>query len=566
MSNDTFTKEQLLAMLAAVEEQENKQKEDKSKFTSDRNDDEDNAKKKSPEYQIERAIEYLYESYDLVLGEDGALYWGEKGTHVMHSDDETLKNRVGVYSQEGTITALKSVREDSIFFVKDNLKRDVDNKIEKVYAFQPRVLRSNDCSIWLDTGSGHYNSTASGTAGFVKINNDGTWEMNAKPNNDIFFYRNRNVGAIEVSDNKGIAGIEKLFNHINIPEEMKGNIVAFIVNSVVEPDADQPLLFIQGEQGNGKTTSAERIKQIFFPTVGHGEEESKSGLPDSTSDLNAILKQDGLPFYDNVTGISLAMSDALCRVATGAGLSTRKLYTDSDLAQSKYRRPQIMTSVDQITMRPDLQTRAIFIDPPRLREGGGKYQLGTQMRQQWFRDLPDIRSAFLTLCAEVMKRKAEKIAEAQEMETQLEFTTRLSDFEFTSMVCDEILTEVGIFPEGYDSVAARADAQAELRAASVPGVIEFLISCDEIDQIGPLTAEPLSAKLREIARDTGRDTTYFPKSGRGLSPALNDNMEVIKEHFDVEIEVDSRSGRKYYTFKKIDSSPSTDSGLFEEAI
>lgn len=594
-TSQDFTKEQLLGLPAQVEEMEEKKEENTSEedtttrkrrarnekdveeSSSEGNDDDKKEDKETPTSddqensqpkQFERAIKYLYESFDFIMGEDGQLYWGDKGTHVMTSDHETLKNKVGVYAQPGTITTSKSIREDALFFVEDGLAKDVDNKKSTTYSFQPRVLKGEDDCIWIDSGQGSYNSTAPGTAGFIKITPEGEWEINAQPTEYVYFYRNSNVGPLEVSKEGHITGIEEFFQHVNVPEEMKGNVVAFIINAIISPDADQPLLFIQGQQGNGKTTTSERIKQIFFPTVGIGQEESKAGLPDSISDLNALLKQDGLPFYDNITGISLAMSDAICRVATGAGFSTRKLYSDSDLAQSKYRRPQIMTSVDQITMRPDLQTRTVFIDPPKLRENGGHYQLGSVMKQQWFDALPGIRASFLTLAAEVLKRKNDKLLEAKEEGKTLQFTTRLSDFEFTSMVCDEILIEEDVFPEGYDSVAARAQAQSELRQASVPSVIDFLINCDEIQVIKSMKAGDLLDEIRSIAKDKGTPTDYFPRSGRGLTPALNDNMEVLKEYFDVKIEISSRNKQKFFslTRKNLEDNPKQHSLFDEETI
>ena len=559
-----LTKEQLLNLLAQVEEMEEKKEETKEEKKAPTAEGQEN----SQPVQFERAIQYLYENFDFIMGEDGQLYWGDQGTHVMTSDHETLKNKIGVYAQPGTITTHKTVRDDAFFYIKDDLAKDVDNKKSQTYSFQPRVLKSEDGNIWIDTGQGSYNSTTPGTAGFIKITPEGEWEMNAKPTEDVYFYRNSNVGPLEVSKEGHITGVKEFFQHVNVPKEMKGNVIAFIINAIISPDADQPLLFIQGQQGNGKTTTSERVKQIFFPTVGIGQEESKAGLPDSISDLNALLKQDGLPFYDNITGISLAMSDAICRVATGAGFSTRKLYSDSDLAQSKYRRPQIMTSVDQITMRPDLQTRTVFIDPPKLRKNGGHYQLGSVMKQQWFDALPSIRASFLTLAAEVLKRKNEKLLEAKEEGKTLKFTTRLSDFEFTSMVCDEILIEEDVFPEGYDSVAARAQAQSELRQASVPSVIDFLINCDEIQVMNKVKTSQMLDEIRSIAKEKGTPTDYFPRSGRGLSPALVDNMEVLEEHFDISIETSGRNRQKLYTLtrKNLEDNPKQHSLFDEETI
>lgn len=544
-TTDITTTQQIEELEKALAELKNIEKRSEStRRGGDTSDEDSGQSKKSPEYQIEKSIQYVKSSYDVIVGEDGRLYWGEKGTHVMRSGDDELKERIGLFALDGMSLTLKTVRDDALAYIRHEARREIEEGMKQPYTFTPRVMTSKDGSVWIDTGRGHHHSTVTTdkALGFIKVSPDGSWTMNAKPNEDVFFYRNSFIGQLDV-EKDDITGITKLFEHINVPRDMIGNIVAFIVNGVVVPDGDQPVLYIQGQQGSGKTTTGERIKQIFFPTVGLGQEEAKAGLPESISDMNALLRQDACPFYDNITGLAVQMSDAICRIATGAAFASRKLYTDGDLAQSKYRRPQIITSVDQITMRADLQTRCVFIDPPKL-QNEGKYQLGSVMRRKWYEDLPKIRGAFLTLAAEVLKRRAEKMHEGYTA------TTRMADFELTSVICDEILKESGILEDGYDSVQARADASSSLRTAAIPAVLDFLINHDDIEDIEDMKAAEILNLLRTEAKSVGHPTDYFPKSARGLSPILNDNWDVIEDNFDAEKRVDTRSRQLFYTLHR----------------
>src|SRR5262249_12633796 len=55
------------------------------------------------------------------------------------------------------------------------------------------------------------------------------------------------------------------------------------------------------------------------------------------------------------------LSDALCRVATGGGLVTRKLFSDDDESMFTFARPIILSSIDEIAERADLGDRCLAL-------------------------------------------------------------------------------------------------------------------------------------------------------------------------------------------------------------
>jgi hypothetical protein len=55
------------------------------------------------------------------------------------------------------------------------------------------------------------------------------------------------------------------------------------------------------------------------------------------------------------------MSDAFCRLATGAGFSTRRLYTDSEEVIIEARRPVIVNGIGDLIQMPDLADRTLLV-------------------------------------------------------------------------------------------------------------------------------------------------------------------------------------------------------------
>lgn len=58
------------------------------------------------------------------------------------------------------------------------------------------------------------------------------------------------------------------------------------------------------------------------------------------------------------------MADALCRVLTGGGFMTRKLYSDTEQILIEATRPILSNGITDITDRPDLIDRSILMSLP----------------------------------------------------------------------------------------------------------------------------------------------------------------------------------------------------------
>jgi len=63
--------------------------------------------------------------------------------------------------------------------------------------------------------------------------------------------------------------------------------------------------------------------------------------------------------FDNLSGLPHALSDAFCRLATGASFGLRQLYTDADEVLFQAARPILLNGIDDVIGRSDLADRAL---------------------------------------------------------------------------------------------------------------------------------------------------------------------------------------------------------------
>src|SRR5690606_32570828 len=83
--------------------------------------------------------------------------------------------------------------------------------------------------------------------------------------------------------------------------------------------------------------------------------------PREERDLLIAARNGWVIALDNLSGTPVWLSDALCRLATGGGWSTRELYSDTDEVLINVQRPVILNGIDDLLSRDDLRDRAIIL-------------------------------------------------------------------------------------------------------------------------------------------------------------------------------------------------------------
>ena len=103
---------------------------------------------------------------------------------------------------------------------------------------------------------------------------------------------------------------------------------------------------------------------------------------------------------DNLSHLPDWLSDSLCRLATGGGFSTRKLYNDDEEVFFNATRPSVLNGITEFVERPDLADRSVLITLPRIPDE--KRREETLIREEFTQALPDILGAFLDVTASAM--------------------------------------------------------------------------------------------------------------------------------------------------------------------
>src|SRR5262249_50846630 len=142
--------------------------------------------------------------------------------------------------------------------------------------------------------------------------------------------------------------------------------------------------------------------------------------------------------FDNLSGLPIWLSDALCRLASGGSFAVRQLYTDDEEVLFEAARPILLNGIDDVISRPDLGDRAIFLTlpaiTPRQRRPEGELWRDFEMAR------PRTPGALLDAVVQGLRSLG-----------QLHFDElpRMADFAVWATACETALCPAGTFARAY---------------------------------------------------------------------------------------------------------------------
>ena len=113
--------------------------------------------------------------------------------------------------------------------------------------------------------------------------------------------------------------------------------------AALRPTGPYPVLVLTGEQGSAKSTCARMLRALVDP-----HEAALRAPPRNEHELFIAARNAHVLAFDNLSTVSPWLSDALSRLATGAGFAARKLYTDDEENVISAERPTILNSIDAV--------------------------------------------------------------------------------------------------------------------------------------------------------------------------------------------------------------------------
>ncbi len=123
------------------------------------------------------------------------------------------------------------------------------------------------------------------------------------------------------------------------------------------PGVPLPILWLAGEQGSAKTTALRVCRALVDPANAAGR-----GMARTEEDLLVAAHNNWVVSADNLSYVDADMADALCRLATGGGLSRRQHYSNDEEHTIEAQRPQLYTGINLCgENRADLMDRTVLV-------------------------------------------------------------------------------------------------------------------------------------------------------------------------------------------------------------
>lgn len=208
------------------------------------------------------------------------------------------------------------------------------------YPVSLRLATAGGC-VYLDLGTPDWQ--------VVEISKEG-WKVIQSP--PVRFRRTKGMRPLPVPVRGG--NIEELRALLNAADERTWTLLVGWLVSTFRPTGPYMVLVLQGEAGTAKSTTAKMLRALIDPSTA-----PLRSVPANEDDLVIAAKNSWVLSFDNLSGVHHWLSDALCRLATGGGLSKRKLFTDEDEVILQAARPMILTGIEDLASREDLADRSI---------------------------------------------------------------------------------------------------------------------------------------------------------------------------------------------------------------
>ncbi len=338
--------------------------------------------------------------------------------------------------------------------------------------------------IYLDLADEHWRA--------VDIGPDG-WRVIGCP--PVRFRRPDGILPLPVPEPGG--SIEALNSFLNLSSRDDFVLTVAWLLAALRSGGPYPLLAISGEQGSAKTVLSKLLKALIDPNAA-----PVRALSREERELMIAANNGHFLAFDNLSGLPVWLSDALCRLASGGSFAVRQLYTDDEEVLFQAARPVLLNGIEDVISRPDLGDRAIFLTLTPIGEAQRRSE--TELWREFEIARPRILGALLDAVVHGLRAIGR---------VQLDRLPRMADFALWATACETALWPVGTFARAY-AANRRAAIESIIEADPVATCVRAIM-VDRTMWIG--SASDLLRLCAEIAHDISRGING--QKTRGRSPA-----------------------------------------------
>jgi hypothetical protein len=294
--------------------------------------------------------------------------------------------------------------------------------------------------------------------------------------------------------------IEYLNSFLNLASRDDFVLIVAWLLAAFRSGGPYPLLAISGEQGSAKTVLSKLLKALIDPNAAPVRSLSRE-----ERELMIAANKGYLLAFDNLSGLPVWLSDALCRLASGGSFAVRQLYTDDEEVLFEAARPILLNGIEEVISRPDLGDRAIFLTLAPI--GDVQRRPENELWREFEIARPRILGALLDAVVHGLRTLGR---------VHLDRLPRMADFALWAAACEPALWPAGTFARAYTSN----------RRAAIESIIEAdpIATCVRTMMVNRTmwtgSASDLLRLCAETARDEFSSGTPGTKSPRALAGRL----------------------------------------------
>jgi hypothetical protein len=370
-------------------------------------------------------------------------------------------------------------------------------------------LASHDGKLYLDLANEAWQ--------VVEITKEG-WQVIAQP--PVYFRRPNGMLPLPLPNPDGT--LEDFY--ALLPVEKKTDEAHLILGWLVatfQPTGAFAHLGIHGEQGSTKSTLTRHLRRLVDPNKAPAR-----SAPQEERDLAITATNSAIVALENLSHVPDWLSDVLCALSTGAGFSTRSLYTDDEEMIFAMKRPVVMNGIAEVAVRGDLIDRCVFVTLPAITEQARKSE--AEVDRVFAKCQPKALGALLDVVCTALHNQGKGRFAA---------LPRMADFALWVEAASPALGwERGEFLRVYNANRANA-AHMELEASLVAThLLAWLAAPDNKEK---LLMKELLQMLTDAATAFGqkKEPPGWPKSGQALrahlkryAPALRREGWTLVDH------------------------------------
>ncbi len=271
-------------------------------------------------------------------------------------------------------------------------------------------IAEQDGEIWVDLADEKWRA--------VRVTAEG-WKIVSNP--PIRFVRSD--GMLPLPSPAEDGKLAELRGFLNLESDADWILLQAWLVACFQPTGPYPLLALYGEQGSAKSTASRMLRALVDP-----HKVAIRSSPSDERDLAISASRSWLLCYDNLSHVREWLSDALCRLSTGGGFATRKLYSDDEETMFNLQRPVVLNGISELSKRSDLLDRTLAVTLPAI--SSKKRKTEEDLWSGFDAARPRILGAILTAVSTAIRNKPN---------VRFEEKPRMADFAVFAVAAEDAL-------------------------------------------------------------------------------------------------------------------------------